>query len=58
METDNGIRQNSNKVEAVAKLQFLQQQPLKTAVLEPIGRKTAKACAKLTEFCNRLGKLI
>jgi hypothetical protein len=27
---------------------------LKNAVLQPVGRKTARACAKATDFCNRL----
>jgi hypothetical protein len=37
-------------IEAVPKLQFLEQQPIKTAVLQPIGRKTARACSKITDF--------
>jgi hypothetical protein len=42
--------------EAVPKLQFLGrqaklvQQLMKTAVLQPIGRKTARACYKITGF--------
>jgi hypothetical protein len=41
-------------VEAVPKLQFLEQLPLKTAVLQAkgqaIGRKTARACSKTMRF--------
>ena len=40
--------------EALAKLQFLQEQPIKKAVLQAVGRKTARATAKLTEFCKKL----
>jgi hypothetical protein len=44
--------------EAVPKLQFLEQQLMKTAVLQPAGRKTARACHKITDFgtgsCDRL----
>jgi predicted nucleic acid-binding protein len=40
------------------KTSVLQQQPLKNAVLQPMGRKTARACAKVTDFCNRLCILI
>jgi hypothetical protein len=42
--------------EAVPKLQFLGrqalpvQQPIKTAVLQPLGRKTARVCSKITDF--------
>jgi phospholipid N-methyltransferase len=36
--------------EAVPKLQFLEQQPIKTAVLQPVGRKTARACSKITDL--------
>jgi hypothetical protein len=31
----------------------LKEQPLKTAVLQAVGRKTARAFAKLTGFCKR-----
>ncbi len=41
-------------VEAVAKLQFLQQQPLKNACFAAFRRENAGAWAKLTEFCNKL----
>jgi hypothetical protein len=37
-------------IEAVPKLQFLEQQLMKTAVLQPIGRKTSRACYKITDF--------
>jgi 23S rRNA (uracil1939-C5)-methyltransferase len=40
------------------KTSVLQQQPLKNAVLQPVGRKTARACAKVTDFCNRLSQNI
>ena len=36
------------------KTSVLKEQPVKTAVLQAIGRKTARASAKLTEFCKRL----
>jgi hypothetical protein len=42
------------KREAVAKLKFCNSNRLKTAVLQPVGRKTTRACAKVTDFCNRL----
>jgi hypothetical protein len=32
----------------------LKEQPLKKAVLQPVGRKTARASAKPTEFCKKL----
>jgi hypothetical protein len=32
----------------------LKEQALKKAVLQAIGRKTARAPAKLTEFCKKL----
>jgi hypothetical protein len=41
---------NSIFIEAVPKLQFLEQQLMKTAVLQPAGRKTARACYKITDF--------
>jgi hypothetical protein len=39
------------------KTSVLQQQPLRNAVLQPVGRKTARACAKVTDFCNRLNNI-
>jgi hypothetical protein len=41
---------NSYKSETVPKLQFLEQQPINTAVLQPEGRKTARASYKITDF--------
>jgi hypothetical protein len=36
--------------EAVPKCQILELQPMKTAVLQPVGRKTARAGYKITNF--------
>jgi cadmium resistance protein CadD (predicted permease) len=37
-------------IESVPKPQFLEQQPIKNAVLQPVRRKTARACSKITDF--------
>jgi hypothetical protein len=37
-------------IEAVPKLQFLEQLPIKIVVLQAVGRKTTKACDKTTGF--------
>jgi len=37
-------------LEAVPKLQFLEQLPIKIVVLQAIGRKTTRACDKITDF--------
>jgi Ca-activated chloride channel family protein len=36
------------------KTSVLKEQPLKNAVLQPVGRKTARASVKLTGFCKKL----
>jgi hypothetical protein len=36
------------------KISVLKEQLLKNAGLQPLGRKTARAFAKLTEFCKKL----
>jgi hypothetical protein len=36
--------------EAVPKFQFLEQKLMKIAVLQPVGRKTARAGSKTTNF--------
>jgi hypothetical protein len=38
-------------------LTFLKEQPLKKAVLQAVGRKTARASAKPTGFCKKLNIL-
>jgi hypothetical protein len=47
-----GIRKVRKKLinESVPKLQFLEQKLMKTAVLQSVGRKTARACYKITDF--------
>jgi hypothetical protein len=48
-------------IEAIPKCQILELQPMKIAVLQPVGRKTARAGYKITDFgtgsyCNQFKK--
>jgi hypothetical protein len=48
--TGSSIKPYLQTFEAVPKCQIMELQPIKTAVLQPVGRKTARAGYKITDF--------
>jgi hypothetical protein len=48
------LKKKSSIIQASFKTEILKEESLKNAVLQPVGRKTARASAKLTGFCKEL----